>query len=69
MKLRWSHVLITMAMVLAFTCALMAQEAAKTEAPKHQFVGEKGCKMCHKKDGIDSSWAATIHATAYRQIG
>jgi len=68
MKLRWSHVLITMAMVLAFTCALMAQDAAKAEAPKHAYVGVKSCKMCHKKDGIDSSWAATIHATAYDKL-
>ena len=31
MKLRWYHVLLTVAMVLAFACGLMAQEAAKTD--------------------------------------
>jgi hypothetical protein len=68
MRVRLLHMMIALAVVLAFTCAAMAQDAAKPEAPKHQFVGAKACKMCHKKDGITDSWAATVHAIAWDSL-
>ena len=68
MRIRLLHVMIALVVVLAFTCAAMAQEAAKVEAPKHTFVGVKACTMCHKKDGIADSYAATVHATAWDKL-
>ncbi|MEW5795636.1 MAG: multiheme c-type cytochrome [Candidatus Zixiibacteriota bacterium] len=68
MSFRWLSVMFTAVAVLAFTGSLMAQEAAKTEPAKHQYVGVKACKLCHKKDGIFDSWSATAHATAFDKL-
>jgi nitrate/TMAO reductase-like tetraheme cytochrome c subunit len=68
MKVRLLNVLIALVVVLAFMGVAMAQDAAKPEAAKHQFVGVKACKTCHKKDGIADSWAATAHATAWDKL-
>ncbi|MEE9442798.1 MAG: multiheme c-type cytochrome [candidate division Zixibacteria bacterium] len=38
------------------------------EAKKHEYVGVKKCKVCHKKDGIFESWSATTHATVYDKL-
>ncbi len=56
--------LLSMVVVLSLVafCGVMADEAAEA---KHEFVGAKKCKMCHKKDGIHPSWETTAHATAY----
>jgi len=45
----------------------LAQEkkAAEKKEVKHEFIGEKKCKMCHKKDGTHPSWAETPHAKAF----
>ncbi len=51
-----------LAVVLLFGSLAFSGEEAKT---KHEFVGEKKCKMCHKKDGIHPSWAESKHAKVY----
>lgn len=45
----------------------MAADAEK-EAAKHEYVGVKKCKICHKKDGIHPSWAESKHATAWDSL-
>jgi len=68
MRIRWMHVTLILLAVLAFVGSTIAQEPAKTEAPKHQYVGVKSCKICHKKDGIFDSWSTTVHATFYDSL-
>ena len=51
-----------LAVALLFGVLAFADEKAET---KHEFVGQKKCKMCHKKDGIHPSWAESKHAKAY----
>ena len=51
-----------LAIMLLFGVFAFAGDKAET---KHEFVGEKKCKMCHKKDGIHPSWSETKHAKAY----
>ncbi|MBU0983958.1 MAG: cytochrome c family protein [candidate division Zixibacteria bacterium] len=50
------------AMIAAFA---IADEKA---AAKHEFIGEKKCKICHKKDGTHPSWLETSHATAFDNL-
>jgi cytochrome c553 len=40
--------------------------AAKKEAPKHDYVGETKCKMCHKAEY--ESWLTTKHAKAWASL-
>lgn len=41
------------------------EKADSTTKVKHEYVGEKKCKICHKKDGIHPSWLETEHAKAW----
>jgi RecJ-like exonuclease len=45
--------------------AATAKSEAKAAA-KHQYVGEKKCKMCHKEQY--DSWATTKHAKAWASL-
>lgn len=53
---------IILAVGLMFT---MAQAEGEK---KHEFVGVKKCKMCHKKDGVFPSWEKSAHATAFSKL-
>lgn len=64
MKMRISHLLLAMLLIVAFVGMAMAEEAKK----EHDFVGVKKCKMCHKKDGIHAAWEASAHATAFEKL-
>ncbi len=62
-----SAVILMLLACLAF--ADEGKEATKdTKEVKHEYVGAKKCKICHKKDGIHESWAATKHATAFDSL-
>lgn len=60
---------IIFAMLLAIAAMFfglaIADETAKKEEVKHDYVGHKKCKMCHTKDGIHPSWMETKHAKAW----
>lgn len=53
-------------MVVAF--AIVSFCIAGAEDAKHNFVGVKKCKICHKIDGIFESWSASKHATAWDNL-
>jgi hypothetical protein len=55
-------------LILALGAAIMAEDAKKVEEPKHEYVGVKKCKICHKKDGIHESWLASKHAYAFDSL-
>jgi len=67
---------LTITLMLIGIAALMisvgvAGEEAKTEAkkeegPKHEYVGAKKCKICHKD--VYNSWLKTSHATAMDKL-
>jgi len=61
--------LVAVSMLAAFSILSAQEEKAKEEAPKHEYVGDSKCKICHKKDGIHESWLATKHATAWDSLG
>jgi hypothetical protein len=62
--IRKSVILITiLGLAALFTGIALAGEEAK-----HEYVGAKKCKMCHKKDGIYPAWEATGHAKAWDQL-
>ncbi len=42
--------------------------ADQTDKVKHEYVGAKKCKICHKKDGIYPSWAKSRHAIAWDSL-
>jgi len=50
---------------LAFSGEDVKAKPKEDTKVKHEFVGAKKCKMCHKKDGIHPSWAETKHAKAW----
>lgn len=54
--------------LVAFGAQLQAEDAAKKEADKYDYVGAKKCKICHKKDGIFESWMHTKHAFAFDSL-
>lgn len=76
MRKQFLYALLAMVLVLAFVGAAWAdegakedtEEAAKKEEAKHEYVGVKKCKICHKKDGIFESWSTTKHATAFDDL-
>ena len=73
MKMRLFHLLLAMLVIGAFAGAVWAEggdkkEEAKTEEAKHDYVGVKKCKICHKKSGIHASWEASKHATAWDDL-
>ncbi len=35
---------------------------------KHEYVGAKKCKICHKKDGTFPSWSESKHALAWDSL-
>lgn len=54
-------ILLALAIIAAFTTAVMAEE--KADAKKaHDFIGAKKCKMCHKQQY--ASWEKTKMAKA-----
>ncbi len=55
--------LLTIALFIAVTFGM-----ASADEVKHEYVGAKKCKICHKKDGIHESWLATKHATAWDDL-
>ncbi len=57
-------ILICMVAVLAMGMSVLAGDAA----PKHEYIGAKKCKMCHKKDGTHPSWAESKHATVWEGL-
>lgn len=64
----WQMLLITVLMV-AFVVPMQAQDKAKKA--EFQYIGVKGCKMCHmsKKSGAAYKiWQKTKHAQAYATL-
>ena len=49
--------------LFAFFSLGLAEEVAKKEEVKHDFVGAAKCKMCHKAEF--ASWSETPHAKAW----
>jgi len=43
-------------------------EKVEKKAVKHEYIGDKKCKMCHKKDGVHPSWLETKHAKAFASL-
>jgi cytochrome c553 len=58
--------MIMVALVAFMAIGLMADEAAKEEAPGHEYVGAAKCKACHKD--VYTSWEATPHAKAFEVL-
>ena len=58
--------------LFALTGPVLAQDAAKEDKKadevKHEYIGAKKCKICHKKDGVHPSWLETKHATAWENL-
>lgn len=64
-------VVVLMTAFLVFNLVMAQEKEAKAEKKaeaKYEYVGEKKCKMCHKKDGIHESWLATKHAAAWDNL-
>lgn len=65
---------IIIALIVIFAAALIGspliaeEKAEKKDEVKHDYIGAKKCKMCHKKDGTFESWATTLHATAFDKL-
>lgn len=51
-------------LLLILPALLLAQEEAKKEEAKYDYIGAKKCGICHKKDGIYESWEKTPHPNA-----
>lgn len=58
--------------ILTIAFLLMAVFATagtvETKKAKHDYIGVKKCKICHKKDGIHPSWAKSKHAIAWDSL-
>lgn len=57
-----------MAVVLLALFVSWSSFAGETKKAKHDYIGAKKCKMCHKKDGVFPSWAETSHAKAWDKL-
>jgi cytochrome c5 len=72
MRVRLLTVVIAFAAMILLVGMVTAQEAAKpaeaAPAAKHAFVGAEKCKMCHMKENLYASWAASKHATAFDKL-
>ena len=77
MRSRWVAVLVGFCLLLVLGWTVMAQEGEKAKEGaetkevkevKHDYVGVKKCKICHKKDGTFESWEATAHAMAWDSL-
>ena len=65
--------LLVAVLCLIFVAPMMMADEAKKEAKKedvvkHDNVGAKKCKICHKKDGTYPSWEETAHAEAFTRL-
>lgn len=56
------------ALILVISMASMGVVADDAEKTKHEYVGARKCKICHKKDGTHPSWLETKHATAWDDL-
>lgn len=65
LHLKFALTLTVGSLVIALFAATAVGE---TEEVKHEYVGVKKCKICHKKDGIFPSWEQTPHATAWERL-
>jgi hypothetical protein len=66
---KFSIILTFIVLMAALTGWVLADDSAKVEkAAKHDYVGAKKCKVCHKKDGIHPSWLETKHAKAWETL-
>lgn len=64
MKAKMVYVLLPTLILLAFVGAAWAGD----DEAKHEYVGVKKCKICHKNDGIYKSWESTPHATVWDSL-
>jgi hypothetical protein len=62
MNKKLAVVLALFGLVALLLTSVMAQDTAKKEEPKHEYVGTKMCKICHKD--VYASWEQTLHAHA-----
>lgn len=63
-----SRVIILLTVCLSFLLLANFSIADECAEVKHEYIGAKKCKMCHKKDGIHPSWAETKHAKAWELL-
>ncbi len=63
-------IFVTLAILMVFFAMGMTQGKAVGEEKKatHEFIGDKKCGMCHKKDGTHPSWLETKHAKAWESL-
>jgi len=54
--------------IAAIVTVAIAEEKKKADEPQHEYVGDKKCKMCHKKDEVHPSWLETKHAKAWELL-
>jgi RecJ-like exonuclease len=59
--------LIVLMMAICLPLMLIAVAVSEDE-PTYDYVGEKKCKICHKKDGVHPSWMETKHAKAWEVL-
>jgi hypothetical protein len=62
MRVRYVSIIIAIVFVVSILSLAIAEEV------KHEYVGAKKCKICHKKDGIHAAWLETKHATAWDSL-
>ncbi len=49
--------------ILLLSVIVIAQNDSQ-ESHEYSYIGAKKCMMCHKRDGVGSSWLETKHANA-----
>jgi hypothetical protein len=59
---------VTAILTALFVMLVFSILATDKEEVKHEYVGHKKCKICHKKDGIHPSWMETKHAAAWEAL-
>lgn len=71
MSKKFAVILAFLALGVFLVSPVMAQEKAeakKAEAPAHEYVGVKMCKICHTKDNVYPTWEETKHAKAFSAL-
>lgn len=57
---------LTVISILVFALLALAAIMVTAEDAKHEYVGEKKCKMCHKD--VYTAWEASDHATTFADL-
>ena len=60
-------VIVLSALLILIASWGVASDSDK-ETARHEYVGAKKCKICHKKDGTFPSWSETRHSFAWDSL-